>query len=147
MYVGDHGVVVGGDQHRDLVATGDEGLGQVTHVELHPAGHVVGVRADDAHPERPHGLGQAHRGASPSVAAYRAGSRSSTKTFCSMCQSCGLRRMPGAELVDPGLRQHADLVGPRHAFRDRDRLVEVDDDAPRRPGRPAPRTGAAARSR
>ncbi len=77
---GQRGVVVGGGQHGDVVAGAEEVLGEVAHVELHPAGHVPRVRADQADPHR----------TSPEVevaAARRSRSRSSRKTRCSMCQS------------------------------------------------------------
>ena len=62
------------------MALGDEVLGQVAHVELHPAGHVPRVGADEADPHA------ARRPARP-AAASRSVSRSSRKTRCSMCQS------------------------------------------------------------
>ena len=49
-YGGTDAVLVGRRQHADVVPGGDEVLGEVTDVELHAAGDVERVRADDADP-------------------------------------------------------------------------------------------------
>src|SRR5690606_13997182 len=81
--VGDRRRLLGGCQHADLVAGGDEVLGEVPDVELHAARDVEGVPADDPDP---------HQATLP-AGLTRAGSRSATKTGWSMCQSSGYSRM------------------------------------------------------
>src|SRR6266571_2309715 len=97
-------VVIGRRDQRHVVAEREQRLRQVPDVRLHPAWHIPGVGADEAYfhwlapsglallPLRPVPL----RATPPSAGARRSGSRSATKTFCSMCQSAGCSRMPAS---------------------------------------------------
>ena len=68
-YGGSVGVLVGRGQHAHLVPEPDQRLGQVADVVLHAAGHVEGVRADDADP---HGRPRLRPARRPGVTAGRA---------------------------------------------------------------------------
>src|SRR6266487_2416766 len=97
------------------MAEAAERLGQIPDVRLHPAGDLPRVGADDADlhgsPSVPLVLlvlllivapalvaaTASGPGSSPATGRSRAGSRSATNTFCSMCQSSGCSRMPASK--------------------------------------------------
>src|SRR5690606_32094917 len=84
-------LVVGGCEHLHLVPARDQVLGEVADVEVDPTRDVPRVRGEEP---------DAHAYVSPSAAmalsdarASLSVSRSSVKTFWSMCQSCGYSAM------------------------------------------------------
>src|SRR5699024_4900962 len=74
---------IGWGEHGDAVAPSATELSEIPHVELHTAGSLEGVRADD-----PYSHGPSPK-APLEARARRVSSRSATKHFCNICQSCG----------------------------------------------------------